>query len=166
MSHIAIQRIKESSQPSNGNFTFGNSNYKSLKTINIPCQINKRNFKIKTEVVDGDIPWLIGKDTMARMGMIIHIEEKMATISKLHTQISLQENIRGHFKINLIAMPLAYTFNEVLAMDVGEIEEKKFLVMIDMATRYCQATFIRNKNPDEIVKGVLPNKMDIFFWIA
>ena len=43
-------------------------------------------------------------------------------------------------------------FNEVVAMDLGEIEEHKF-----MATKYCQAAWLKNKTPEEIIDKLLEN---------
>ena len=43
-------------------------------------------------------------------------------------------------------------FNEVMALDVGELEGDKILVTVDHATRYYQGSWIRNKIPLEIWK--------------
>ena len=51
-----------------------------------------------------------------------------------------------------VGMKLGKVFNEVVAMDVGELEGEKFLVMIDLATHYCQGGWIRNKTPKEIIQ--------------
>ena len=42
-------------------------------------------------------------------------------------------------------------FNEVLTVDLGELHRDRFLVMVDWATRYCQATWLRTQNPEEIM---------------
>ena len=44
------------------------------------------------------------------------------------------------------------TFNEIIAIDVGELQERKFLVIVDLATRYCQAYWIKDKKPETIIR--------------
>ena len=39
----------------------------------------------------------------------------------------------------VVGLPLASRFNEVLTLDIGELEGDKFVVIVDWATRYCQA---------------------------
>ena len=45
-------------------------------------------------------------------------------------------------------------FNETIAMDLGEIEQKKFLVIVDTAIRYSQAYWIKDKNPEVIIRAI------------
>lgn len=45
-----------------------------------------------------------------------------------------------------LGLPLARNFNEVVALDIVEIEGKNFIVMIDWATRYYQAKWIKSKD--------------------
>ena len=44
----------------------------------------------------------------------------------------------------VVGFPLRSVFNEMVAMDVGELGRKKFLVRIDLATHYCQGGWIKN----------------------
>ena len=205
-------------------FNFGESSFKSKGVIEIPVTLKGQKFYLATEILQGDVPWLIGKKTMSRMGMVIDLKkenvkigvfgglevnlkedkqghlripvmrrireelllegwkgksqkEVRGAIMKLHLQFghgsgdkiwklteeahwsnSLSENDREEIKklvTDLIAsckicrkykrnpakpvvsFSWGKTFNDVLAVDVGEIEERKFLVMVDMATRYC-----------------------------
>src|SRR5215469_5837918 len=53
-------------------------------------------------------------------------------------------------------------FNEVIALDVGELEGRKFLMMVDMATNYIQAAWLKNKNPITIVEKLFENWMCVF----
>ena len=52
----------------------------------------------------------------------------------------------------VVGLPWSKVFNEIVALDIGEIEGKKFLVIVDLATRYCQAYWIRDKKPETIIK--------------
>ena len=53
-------------------------------------------------------------------------------------------------------------FNEIVALDIGEIEDKKFLVIVDLATRYCQAYWIREKKPETVIKTISDGWFAIF----
>src|SRR5215469_4089508 len=43
-----------------------------------------------------------------------------------------------------VGLPLAEDFNKVVTIDLGELGDK-FLVMVDWATRYCQAIWVNSK---------------------
>ena len=60
----------------------------------------------------------------------------------------------------VVCMPMARKFNEVVSMDLKAWEDKYFLVMVDMATRYCNACVINKKTPRIIVDAVMRH------WIA
>lgn len=48
-------------------YRFGETGYDVAKVLEIPCFLNGRRFSIRTEVVEGDIPWLIGVETLERL---------------------------------------------------------------------------------------------------
>lgn len=54
----------------------------------------------------------------------------------------------------VVSMPMASKFNEVIAMDLKAWGNKYFLVIIDLATRYCTATVIGDKRAATIIKTV------------
>ena len=60
----------------------------------------------------------------------------------------------------IVCLPLASSFNEAVAMDLKAWEGHTFLVIVDVATRFCNATVVSNKLPSTIITG--------FFvcWIA
>ena len=60
----------------------------------------------------------------------------------------------------VVGMQWAQRFNELVAMDLGDIDGKLFLVMIDVATKYCQAIWVNNKKPEEI------NGKFIIKWVS
>ena len=241
--------MNETRKESHKVFNFGESAFKSKGVIEIPVTLKGRKFYLKTEILQGDVPWLIGKKTMNRMGMVIDMKKDNVKIEVLGgMEISLREDKQGHLRIPIMrrvkeelllegwkgknqqeirgaimklhlqfghgsgeklwklteeaqwseglsnnereeikklvtdlvascevcrrykrnpAKPVvsfswSHTFNEVLAMDVGEIEERKFLVMVDMATRYCQAHWIRDKKPETIIKTLVDGWFAIF----
>ena len=60
----------------------------------------------------------------------------------------------------IVGMPLASTFNELVAMDIKEIKGNKILHMIDHATRYSVASLIKTKEAKEVVNVVMKQ------WVA
>ena len=60
----------------------------------------------------------------------------------------------------VVSMPMARNFNDVVSMDLKSWQDKYFLVMVDMATRYCNACVIKSKNASVIVEAVMR------YWIA
>ena len=62
-----------------------------------------------------------------------------------------------------VCLPLASRFNELLGIDLKKINNNTyFLVMVDIATRYCQAHVIHNKEPTTIIKGLFVSWITIF----
>ena len=62
----------------------------------------------------------------------------------------------------VVCVPWAYTFNEMIGIDLKTWGNKYFLVVVDIATRFCTATVIRNKLPATIVKGLFLSWVAIF----
>ena len=230
-------------------FNFGETTYKSRAILEIPMKLKGKKFYMRTEILQGDIPWLIGKKTMSRMcmsldmsrntvsigvldGMVVNLREDeqghlrlpvmkrnveelylegwkgkskvdiKKAILKLHLQFGhgggdkiwkltedaqwsngLGEEEKGEIKkllsevINscevckkykrnpakpVVGFSWGNRFNENIAMDVGEIEERKFLVIVDMATKYCQAYWMRDKKPETVMKILCDGWFAIF----
>ena len=57
---------------------------------------------------------------------------------------------------------MANTFNEVVSMDLGEVEGNQFLIMVDVATRYCQAGWIKDKTSETIIDIFIQKWVSIF----
>ena len=62
----------------------------------------------------------------------------------------------------VVSLPMATRFNEVISMDLKVFEDNFFLVMVDMATRFCSAAVIKNKNPSTVIKKIFTNWITIF----
>lgn len=60
----------------------------------------------------------------------------------------------------VVSLPMAGKCNETVAMDLKSWGRYYFLVMVDMATRYCNAVVIKDKMARTIIKGFVLN------WIA
>ena len=62
----------------------------------------------------------------------------------------------------IVSMPLANKLNDTISMDLKSWGSKYFLVMIDVATRYCIAVVINNKNPSTIISNFVLHWISIF----
>ena len=62
----------------------------------------------------------------------------------------------------MVGFSLSKGCNEVLAMDVGEYENQKFLVMTDQFSWYVQGVWLKNKKPEEIVKGIMTKWIPVY----
>ena len=78
----------------------------------------------------------------------------------------LEESCQTCFKYKrspprpVVSMPLAKNFNDVVSMDLKCWGNKYFLVMVDLATRFCNACVINNKSPSVIIDGIMR------YWVA
>lgn len=247
LDEMELHEIEQSSQDCADTYRFGNTSYDAHKEVIIPCQLGKEKIYIRTVVVQGNIPWLIGKETMERMSIRMDYGNKRlffknqsfnwSNNNEKHIKITLikgedeykiwmntdwiknrkEWNKRGQKlhqqfghassqKINglidqayqnketykeikgelhdvikkivdecdacrkykkcppkpVVGLPLAQSFNEVIACDLGELEGKKFLVMVDWATNFCQASWIKDKKSSRILEGLFNSWITIF----
>ena len=62
----------------------------------------------------------------------------------------------------VVSLPMASKFNETVSMDLKMYEGKYFLVMVDLATRYCAASLIDNKKPMTVIRAIFLRWISIF----
>ena len=62
----------------------------------------------------------------------------------------------------IVSIPLANKFNESVAMDLKVWEGKYLLVMVDLATRYCAAAVVHDKQAKTIIKAFFGHWIAIF----
>ena len=62
----------------------------------------------------------------------------------------------------VVSMPMASKLNDAISMDLKIWGAKYFLVIIDLATRYCTAVVINNKNPSTIISNIFLHWIAIF----
>ena len=67
----------------------------------IPGEIGGRKVKIKTEMVEEDIHWIIGKDWMIEQGMTIDMERKEIRLREKYVGVKWREDERGHMGVEL-----------------------------------------------------------------
>ena len=244
-----IRKIRESKCESDKVFIFGESTFKSIGRMDLPVTIMNKRFYLRTEIINGDTPWLLGRKAMSNMDMIIKMKERKVEIRDLDgIEVNLKLDNKGHLRLPVrninteelllegwlnkgekerksmmmklhlqfghgsfdklwdltesakwsegmeddekkelkrkmklmiescetckrykktpprpvVGLSLSKTFNEVLSMDVGEIEGRKFLVLVDTATRYCQAVWIKDKKPRTIITALVDRWFSIF----
>lgn len=63
-----IKDRKKSEEEIDTHYFFGDKSYKGKKRIEIPVKFGKRNVLFETEILEGDIPWLIGTNVMSKLG--------------------------------------------------------------------------------------------------
>ena len=62
----------------------------------------------------------------------------------------------------VVSLPMATNFNDAVAIDLKAFEGQYFLVIVDMATRFCSAAVIKNKLPSTIVKNMFTSWITTF----
>ena len=84
-------------------FNFGESSFKSKGVFEIPVIMKDKKFYLKTEILQGDIPWLIGKKTMGRMGLMIDLKENKVKVEVLGgIEVKLREDEQGHLRLPIL----------------------------------------------------------------
>ena len=63
----------------------------------------------------------------------------------------------------VVCLPLARRFNELIGMDLKYWNKSTyFLVMVDIATRFCQARVVPDKMPKTIIKAIFVSWITTF----
>ena len=92
-----LQYIQNTQKLKKGCFVFGKTEYKILKEILLPCKIEEKSFNLKINVIEGDVPLLLGKSAMKNMKLKINLEEGTIDIDALNlVKIKTFENESGH----------------------------------------------------------------------
>ena len=82
-------------------FAFGKTQYIAKITILIPCKIGNRKCFIETYIVEGEIPWLVGKESLKRMGAVLDLERMKMWVRKYKINLDLRNDKNGHLKVKL-----------------------------------------------------------------
>ena len=94
-------------------FRFGDGNrMKSLKYVEFPCILANKAIRIRTDVVDSDIPLLLSKSSMKRAGMIINMNDD--TVHVFGQRLPLHTSSLGHYILPIYKTPTTALVNEVL----------------------------------------------------
>ena len=102
MNKRELEETLLSEKKSEGVFWFGKQKVISKKTYDLPVEIGNFKALLKTEIVEGDIPWLVGTESLRKMGAIINLEKKVIIVSNLKNQhLPLKLNNMGHAMMQL-----------------------------------------------------------------
>ena len=81
-------------------FKFGGGEKRNSKAaVILPCNIAGKNVSIKTEVVEADIPLLVGNTTLKKADAILYISKN--EVELLGVKIAMKETKSGHFSIEI-----------------------------------------------------------------
>ena len=95
--------MRETKKESKKIFSCGESSYESKGLVEMPVVLKGKKFYLRTEILPGDIPWLIGKNTMNKMGMRINLKENLLEIEALGgITVNLREDKQGHLRIPIL----------------------------------------------------------------
>ena len=111
---------------SNAVFRFGGGErLKSMEKVTIPCEIAGVRCKLTTDVVDRDIPLLLGKPAMKKAKVKLDLENDCATI--FGKTVDLQCTSSGHYCIPIVetTMPVGDTVEALLSEDEKSAEENR-----------------------------------------
>ena len=70
--------------------------------------------------------------------------------------------VRRTPKRPVVGLQLGKVFNEIVVMDVEELDDEKFLVMINLATNYGQEGWLKNKTAREIITVFVERWLGVF----
>ena len=241
-----MTRIRKSEKFVSRKFRFGETTYDCRKELEIPVWLGGLKVYIRTFLVDGDIPWLIGRETMQRLRINLDLESNVARVKELNVAVRLREDSSGHLRVVLgrrlmknevwlgvtsgndlerkgrlkklhlqfghpgsekliqllieagkgegneelsrmrrevkeiseacevclrykktpprpvVGFSWSKRFNEAVSMDLGEYGGKRFMVVVDLATRYCQACWVNGKKAEEIIRKFIKHWVALF----
>jgi hypothetical protein len=107
-------------------FAFGTTQYKAKITILIPCKIGRNECFIETYVVEGNIPWLVGKESLRRMGAVLDMEKMQLWIRKYNKYMKIRNDKNGHLKVKLCERKREQCWaEEGQTTKIGEREQMK-----------------------------------------
>ena len=81
-------------------YKFGSGETRDSKgSIVFPCNVANKDIRIRTDVIEADLPLLIGNTTLEKAEVILDLGKKKATI--LGEQIKLHRADSGHFMVDV-----------------------------------------------------------------
>ena len=99
-------REKESitSESSSSVFKFGDGKLWSYtKCVTLPCELAEKRVRIKTDVVEPNIPMLPSRSSMKKASMVLDFVDDAAVI--FGNKINLNITVSGHYTISIYRAP-------------------------------------------------------------
>ena len=104
----------------------GGERRKSLGKVVFPCHLGGMNIKIRTEVVEAELPLLLGNSMLKKVDAVLYIAREKALIMGKETK--MRETQSGHFSIQL-ELPKKdvkfHTVDDCLISSVPSVENKE-----------------------------------------
>ena len=107
-------------------FKFGNQGeLSSIGFYRLPVKIGGENYKIEVDIIDSDIPLLLSKNEMRRLGIGIDMKRDLVTIND--KPLVVNTTSAGHYIIDLLDKGAVYNMHQVLMVDIkrADIKEQK-----------------------------------------
>lgn len=101
MSLEELKQVKSSEVNINSSYWFGNVKFQGKRKLRFPVYLGKTRVYIDTEIIDGNIPWLIGTRVLRKLGALIDTDNMELRCQKIlkNERIKIKENNIGHIYI-------------------------------------------------------------------
>ena len=105
-------------------FKFGNQGeLSSIGFYRLPVKIGGENYKIEVDIIDSDIPLLLSKNEMRKLGIGIDMKRDKVTIND--KPLVVNTTSAGHYIIDLLDKGAVYNMHQVLMIDLKRADEKE-----------------------------------------
>ena len=71
-------------------------------------EVRGRKVKIRTEVVERDVPWIICQDWMEEWGMVIDVSNMEVKLRKMGIRVNCRVDSQGHMRLELFIYLFIY----------------------------------------------------------
>ena len=105
-------------------FRFGNQGeLSSIGFYRLPVKIGGEDYKIEVDIIDSDIPLLLSKNEMRRLGIGIDMKRDRVTIND--KPLVVNTTSAGHYIIDLLDKGVIYDMQQVLMVDIKRADSKE-----------------------------------------
>ena len=101
---------------------------KSIANVTLPCKIGDINCKIRTDVVESNIPLLLGKPSMKKAG--VSIDFRTDSVTAFDQSLQLLKSKSGHYVIPI------YPTQDVEAFTVSEMKQNADNKYVKLHTQF------------------------------
>jgi hypothetical protein len=102
-------------QPSSSIYRFGDGKrMKSQNVVDFPCMLAGKNIRVKSDVVDCNIPLLLSKASMKRAGMVLDLQRDCAQV--FGKTVKLNTTTMGHYIMPICPSPSPELVESVLSI--------------------------------------------------
>lgn len=102
------------------------------------------------------------KDGIGTKGETEEIKEFFEVLKEYCEKCLVCLKYKKNPKKPVVGLPLGTRFNDTVAIDLGDLDGERFMVIVDLMTKYTASTWVKNKTPEEITKNFINNWIKIF----